>query len=563
MRRLASRALSTASIPVRSPRDGQVFAEIADWSAGEVDAAVAAAKGAAASAWAKPDAVGVRSASLRALATAIRRDTPRLADLEARDCGKPIAEAEADMGACADLFDFYAEIAPAELAPVPLALPDAEFASRVVAYPMGIAACVTPWNYPLMQAVCKVAPALAAGCATLLKPSPLASLTCLEMGKLAAAEAGLPDGALTVLTGGPPDGASDGASRLLAHPSVDFLSFTGSTRGGVEMLNASAPLVRPSGLELGGKGAMLVFDDADLASVVDWAMVGIFVTSGQICSATSRLLVHASKKSELLEALHAKALAIKLGDPLEASTQMGAVISAESASRILAIVQVGGRRCTRARPPARQPPPAPRSLSRTRSLSSARPSASFRPDRRIMTPLTTTPLALFRALSRASPGAQQAQADGSTLLCGGGDGKGGGGSIPDELAGGYYVQPTILTDVPLASAAWREEIFGPVLCVQTFETEADAVALANDSPYGLAHAVMSSDAARCERVAAQLEAGTVWMNCNQPLWPVTPFGGWKASGFGKEWGAAGMHEYLRHKTVTGAVQPGYSWAYYG
>jgi len=262
------------------------------------------------------------------------------------------------------------------------------------------------------------------------------------------------------------------------------------------MLNASAPLVRPSGLELGGKGAMLVFDDADLASVVDWAMVGIFVTSGQICSATSRLLVHASKKSELLEALHAKALAIKLGDPLEASTQMGAVISAESASRILAIVQ-------------------------------------------------------------------QAQADGSTLLCGGGDGKGGGGSIPDELAGGYYVQPTILTDVPLASAAWREEIFGPVLCVQTFETEADAVALANDSPYGLAHAVMSSDAARCERVAAQLEAGTVWMNCNQPLWPVTPFGGWKASGFGKEWGAAGMHEYLRHKTVTGAVQPGYSWAYYG
>mmetsp|Transcript_14593 Transcript_14593/g.37780 ORF Transcript_14593/g.37780 Transcript_14593/m.37780 type:complete len:407 (-) Transcript_14593:262-1482(-) len=389
------------------------------------------------------------------------------------------------------VFDFYADIAAEELAPKAIIIPDAEFASRTVPAPVGVAACVTPWNYPLMQAACKVAPALAAGCATLLKPSPLASLTCIELGKLAE-DVGLPDGALTVLTGGPPTGVSDGAARLLTHPEVGFLSFTGSTRGGVEMLSASAPLVRRTGLELGGKGAMLVFDDADVGSVVDWAMVGIFVTSGQICSATSRLLVHSSRRAELLDRLRDAALAIMVGDPLDRGTQMGAVISEEAASRIVDAVE-------------------------------------------------------------------QAQADGSELLCGGGSVP---STLPAELRSGYYVPPTVLVDVPLQSAAWQEELFGPVLCVQTFETEAEAVALANDSPYGLGHAVMSADMQRCERVADLLEAGTVWINSNQALWPHTPFGGWKASGFGKEWGKEGMHEYLRHKTVTSAVRPGYSWGYY-
>ena len=235
------RAISSRAIAVRSPRDGHVFAEIADASAAEVDEAVSRAVACARSPWARPESVDVRSASLRALAAAIRRETPRLAELETRDCGKPIRESVSDMTASAACFEYYAEIAAAELAPQPLTLPDEAFRSRVVPSAAGVVACVTPWNFPLLQASCKVAPALAAGCATLLKPSPLASLTCLELGKLAEAEAGLPEGALSVLTGGPPVGTSDGASRLIGHPRIDFLSFTGSTRAGVQ--------VRPSGLD--------------------------------------------------------------------------------------------------------------------------------------------------------------------------------------------------------------------------------------------------------------------------------------------------------------------------
>jgi len=160
------------------------------------------------------------------------------------------------------------------------------------------------------------------------------------------------------------------------------------------------------------------------------------------------------------------------------------------------------------------------------------------------------------AAARVLASVGKATADGCTLLCGGGK------SHVEGLEGGYYVAPTILSDVPLSSAAWQEEIFGPVLSIVPFDTEAEAVSLANASPYGLAHAVMSADESRCERVAAELEAGVVWINCSQPLWPATPFGGWKQSGFGKEWGEAGMHEYLRHKTVI-RTEAGYTWKYFG
>ena len=275
-RPLARLGRGLCTLPVRSPRDGKVFDAIPDLSAAAVDDLVSAASDCAASAWSKPSAVADRSASLRALGSALRRDGESLARLESIDCGKPIAESRVDIATCADLCDYYAEVAPRVLSSEPLDVPDADFESRVVPAPAGVVAGVTPWNYPLMQAVCKVAPALAAGCPMLLKPSPLASLTCLELAKLGEAEAGLPRGALSVITGGPPDGRADGPARLLAHPRVDFLSFTGSTRGGREMLAASAPLTRRSSLELGGKGAMLVFEDADLTSVVDWAMVGIF-----------------------------------------------------------------------------------------------------------------------------------------------------------------------------------------------------------------------------------------------------------------------------------------------
>ena len=211
----------------------------------------------------------------------------------------------------------------------------------------------------------------------------------------------------------------------------------------------------------------------------------------QVCSATSRLLVHKPLYEELVARLVEGARKVRTGDPLLEETQMGPIVSAAQKAKVLAAVDA-------------------------------------------------------------------AVAGGAEVLLGGGEAPVAG------LEGGYYVQPSLLLDrAPrLGGVAWRDEIFGPVLTIATFETEDEAVELANDSPYGLGHAVMSADAARCERVGARLEAGTVWLNCSQALWPSTPFGGWKQSGFGREWGAAGMREYLKHKTVTSAP-PGYSWGAYG
>ena len=329
----------------------------------------------------------------------------------------------------------------------------------------------------------QVAPALAAGCSAVLKPSPLASLSCLRLGEMAA-EAGVADGALAVLTGGPPSGEvrHSAAARLLDHPSIDRLSFTGSGRGGGAVLHACADALRPAHLELGGKGSLVVFDDADLAAAADWAVHGIFACAGQVCSATSRLLVHVSVADQLVDALVASARAIRVGDPQSERTQMGPLVSAAQRDNVLSAIRT-------------------------------------------------------------------AEAAGARVLCGGSDAP---ADVPAELGGGYYVAPTILADSTGIPEVWRAEIFGPVLCVATFESEEEAVRLANDTEYGLGHAVMSADGERCERVARALDAGTVWVNCNQALTPCTPFGGWKASGFGKECGEAGLLEYVRWKTVTAA-----------
>jgi betaine-aldehyde dehydrogenase len=203
---------------------------------------------------------------------------------------------------------------------------------------------VTPWNFPLMQAVLKVAPAMAAGCTMVLKPSPWASLTCIMLGDVARS-AGAPPGVLNVITGGPP--GSDSGEHLVTHDGIDYLSFTGSGNTGKHLLHASADKLRPSGIELGGKGAMVVFPDADLHSVVDWAMCGIFICSGQVCSATSRLIVHESIEEELMDMLVARTNTIKVGHPLLETTQMGPLVSKEQHAKVsAAIAQVYGEGCS-------------------------------------------------------------------------------------------------------------------------------------------------------------------------------------------------------------------------
>ena len=207
------------TIEVISPRDGKPFATLQDWSAADVDAAVTRGRRHLASSWASRGAVDGRCDVLRRMGAALRERLEEFSQLETLDCGKPIAESRVDIETCAALFDYYAELAPGVLLDEPLAVPDDAFASRVVPHPVGLVGAVTPWNYPLMQAVVKVAPALATGCAVLLKPSPLASLTCEKLGELGA-QAGLPEGALAVVTGGPPGGAADGAAALVQHPQL-------------------------------------------------------------------------------------------------------------------------------------------------------------------------------------------------------------------------------------------------------------------------------------------------------------------------------------------------------
>lgn len=478
-------------LETKSPRDGSTLDFIANASIKDVERAVFSARASFDEGPWSETSVEERANVLRAMSGVLRDPeiSRKLATIESLDCGKPLVESQADIDTCADLFDFYADIAPEHFRDEALPVQEEGYRSYIVKEPAGVVAMITPWNFPLMQAVVKVAPAIAAGCTMILKPSPWASLTCSALGGIAR-DAGLPKGVLNVLTGGPPGGPADVASAgetLTAHPDVDLLSFTGSGPTGTKLLHASADHLRPTALELGGKGALIVFDDADLDVAVDWALVGIFVCSGQVCSATSRLIVQDTIADEMLLRMKAKAEAIVVGDPLDGETQMGPVVSSEQHAKIVAAIE----RATR---------------------------------------------------------------EGCTLVCG-------GKALPESDEGGYFVRPTIFADVPTNSETWKEEIFGPVLAVRTFTDEREALDLANDSPYGLAHGVMSGDENRAARVSRNLESGIVWQNCNQVIHTATPFGGKKKSGFGREFGEAGLHEYVHRKTLVSAT-PGMSWNWY-
>jgi len=490
-----------ARISVVSPVDGKPFASIPNASAKDVQTAVSSARACFDRGGWPERSPEERSKVLRAIAARLR-EPAKLAELcviESRDCGKTLAESKGDIEFCADVFDYYADIAPEHLRSQPIGIPEGDgagkdFSARIENEPLGVVGCITPWNYPLMQAVMKVAPALAAGCAVVLKPSPLASLTCLALGEIAAA-AGAPSGALNVITGGPPEELPGGGSTgqtLIDHPDLDKVSFTGSVVAGRKMLQASVPKLRPTALELGGKSAFIIFEDAEeyLDAVADWVMVGIFACTGQVCSATSRVLVHKDLEEKLTSKLVEAAAKIRVGDPLAEGTQMGPLISDGQRQKIVALLK-------------------------------------------------------------------QAEAEGCVAHAPALD-------LPPELQGGYFMAPTVLTKVPESSIAWREELFGPILSIRSFSTEAEAIAAANDTPYGLGNAVYSKDVQRCARVASKLKSGVVWENCSNVLFQQTPFGGrmGKGSGFGFEYGVPGLMEYVSPKTVVRSVSPSYSWQSY-
>jgi betaine-aldehyde dehydrogenase len=460
-----------AVLAVTNPATEEVFEQVAAGTAEDVGDAVDAARSALEVTWAKT-AGNERARWLRDLARAIAARREHLARLEVLDNGKPLNEALWDIDDAGGCFAYYADLAEGldGLQDQPIALPDARFKSSVRREPIGVAAQIIPWNYPLLMAAWKVAPALAAGCTTVLKPSELTPLTALELAHIAH-DVGLPPGVLNVVTG---TGADAGAP-LVAHPGVDKVAFTGSLPTGIKVMNAAAQDIKNVSLELGGKSPFVVFDDADVEAAVEWIMFGIFWNQGQVCSATSRLIVQDGIASALTERLVAEAQRIPMGDGLDPKTLLGPLVSTGQHRKVLDFIE-GGR------------------------------------------------------------------AAGARLRCGGGR--------PEHLDRGYFVAPTVFEDVPETARIWNEEIFGPVLCVRRFRTEAEALRMANATEFGLAAAVMSADAGRCTRMANGLRAGIVWINCSQPTFTQAPWGGYRKSGIGRELGEWGLNNYVEIKQVT-------------
>ncbi|MGO6727472.1 aldehyde dehydrogenase family protein (plasmid) [Rhizobium ruizarguesonis] len=457
---------------VINPATEEVIHRIAAATAEDVDLAVKAARRAFdRDGW--PKLTGARRAGyLRAIADGIRARQAEIARLEVLDNGKPFPEADWGVADAAGCFDFYAGLAeqldnnPEEA----IALPDARFTSKAVREPIGVAGAIIPWNYPLLMAAWKVAPALAAGCTVVLKPAELTSLTALELAAVAD-EAGLPAGVLNIVTGA----GSIAGQAIIDHRQVDKLAFTGSGPVGSKIMAAAARDIKRVSLELGGKSPFVVFEDADIDKAVEWIMFGIFWNQGQVCSATSRVLVHEAIYGRLLERLVEETNRIKIGNGLDEGTLLGPLVSKRQYDQVVAAIE----------------------------------------------------------------GARKA---GATVAC--------GGTRPEGFDRGFYLRPTVLADVPLDSDAWKEEIFGPVVCVRSFKTEEEAVELANDSRFGLAAAVMSKDDTRAERVAAAFRAGIVWINCSQPTFTEAPWGGYKESGIGRELGRWGLDNYLETKQIT-------------
>lgn len=454
------------------PCTGDAFADVPLGRQAEVDAVVAAAHAALrAPAW--RDLIPLaRERLLHRFADAIKADLPRLAALEALDTGKPVALAEAvDVPTALAWLRTYAGW-PSKLAGRAGTLVATPGAHHVYTRrePVGVVAAITPWNFPLVLAMWKIAPALAAGCTVVLKPAPETPLSALRLVELAR-EAGLPDGVLSVVTGDAATGAA-----LVAHPQVAKVAFTGSTAGGQAVLTASVPRLKRVTLELGGKSPSIICADADLASAVPLAATACFFNSGQVCYAGTRLYAHRSVYEEVLAGLAGVARAQALGPSSDRASALGPLISARQLERVRGFVDRAAAAGVHAVEPA---------------------------------PVT-----------------------------------------PER---GYWFAPTVLRDVPPDAEVAREEVFGPVLAVTPFDEMDEAIALSNDSPYGLAAHVFTRSLSVAHHAAAQLQAGTVFVNTILSADPAFPFGGFKMSGLGRENGPEALDAYLEPKTVIMAL----------
>ena len=451
------------SIAVVEPATERVMAEVPRAGAQQVDEAVARARQAF-GAW-RGVAPGDRSRVLRRLADALEEAAEELARIEARNAGKPIGDARGEIAMVVETFRYYSA-GPERL--LGQTIPVAGGVDMTFREPLGVVGLIVPWNFPLVIASWKVAPALAAGNTIVLKPAELTPLSALELERIAL-EAGLPEGVLNVVAG---PGSVCGR-RLVEHPDVAKIAFTGSTEVGRGIAEGAAATIKRVTLELGGKSANVVFADADLQAAAAAAPPAVFGNAGQDCCARSRILVERSAMDGFMGAFETAVRELRVGDPLSEATQMGPLISADQRDSV----------------------------------------AAYAGD--------DAPVA-FR------------------------------GSAPDGA--GFWFAPTVLAPVSNDDRAAREEIFGPVACVIPFEGEREAVAIANDTIYGLSGSVWTRDGARALRVARAIETGVVSVNSNTSVRVATPFGGFKQSGVGRELGPDALEHYTELKNVYMATE---------
>ncbi|GAB7388162.1 betaine-aldehyde dehydrogenase [Bacillaceae bacterium] len=417
-----------------------------------------------------------RGSLLFAVAEKIRKYKQELAELETLNTGKTLTESLADMDGIADAFQYFAGLADKDggmmiESPIPNSM------SRMVREPVGVCGQITPWNYPLLQASWKLAPALAAGNTVVMKPAEITPLTTLKIAEIFE-EVGFPKGVVNVVLG---PGSTVG-QEIAENDDVDLISFTGGGVAGRQIMQAAAGNFKKISLELGGNNPNIVFADADFATAVDYALNAVFFHAGQVCSAGARLLVEAPIHDRFVEAVVERAKKIRLGNGFDERTEMGPVISAEHLASIERYIQMGIE-------------------------------------------------------------------EGATLVL--------GGKRPadPELQKGFFIEPTIFTNCHSKMRIVQEESFGPVLTVEKFQGEDEAIHLANDTIYGLAGAVWTQDMNRAERVVRKLRFGTVWINDYHPYFPQAPWGGYKQSGIGRELSHIGLEEYTEIKHIYMNLDP--------
>lgn len=455
---------TTGLAPVVEAATGERLGDGASATLADIDDAVAAARSALPSWRATPPRE--RAELLVAFGKALGARAAATAELVTRENGMPFRLSRGANGAFPTaLLNYYAamivETADEEIRPSAIGH------TIVRREPVGVVAAITPWNYPQALAAMKIAPGLAAGCTMVLKASPETALDALVFAE-AAEEAGLPPGVLNIVPG---DATAGG--HLVSHPGVDKVAFTGSTTAGRAIGEICGRLMRPVTLELGGKSAAIILDDADLDATIRGLRTASFVNNGQTCHLSSRILAPRSRYSEVVDAVAALAQGLTVGDPLDKATDIGPLVSQRQQQRVLDYIEVG-------------------------------------------------------------------RSSGAKLIA--------GGSVPQDQPRGWFVSPTVFSEVSNSDRLAQEEVFGPVLAVIPYDDDAEAIALANDSDYGLAGTVWSQDTDRAIGVARAVHTGTIGVNDYQ-LDLAAPFGGVKASGLGKELGPEGLQAYQTVKSI--------------